>query len=217
MDPKTGRGIRKGLTQSQVLNEAFAIVDADGPDALTMRALAARLSVAPMALYNHFRDREAILNALAVMVFENLAAQSPYGTKQKTSRRGWRLRLRQIMLTAETFASQHPHLYRLAMTHPNKPAVGFQLAAEALNLLADAGLSRTEALNAFHAFVLMMHGYPHWRDGFDSHNEAFAGECPNPEEQFAASVDWLLKAASTMAKQKAPAKNRGLRKANRRL
>jgi AcrR family transcriptional regulator len=198
--------MRKGLSQTQVLAAAFAMVDAGGPDALTMRALAARLGVAPMALYNHFRDREAILDALAAMVFEKLAAQSPQGTDRKTRRPGWRPRLRQIMLAAQAFASEHPHLYRLAMTYPNKPAAGFHLASEALGLLREAGLSHAQALNSFHAFVLMMHGYPHWRDGFDLHGEAIASQCNHPEEQFAASVEWLLQAASAMAKQKAPAK-----------
>ena len=204
--------MRKGLSQAQVIAAAFAMVDAGGPNALTMRALAARLGVAPMALYNHFRDREAILDALAAMVFEKLAAQSPPGTGQKTHRRGWRPRLREIMLAAQTFASQHPHLYRLAMTYPNKPAAGFQLASEALGLLREAGLSRAEALNSFHAFVLMMHGYPHWRDGFDLHGEAFAGQCARAEEQFAASVEWLLQAASAIARPKAPAKSHSFKK-----
>lgn len=206
------RGVRKGLTPARVLKEASAIIDADGLPALTMRALASRLGVAPMAIYNHFADREAILDALAVTVFENLAAGSSPGTGPKARRKGWRPRLREIMLAAQTFASQHPHLYRLAMTHPNKPAMALAVSDEALDLLQEAGLSRREALHAFHAFVLMMHGYPLWREGLEQHNEALAAEfCANPEEQFAASVDWLLKAASAMAKQKAPAQSRGLK------
>lgn len=63
------KAVRKGLSPTVVLDAAFAIVDADGADALTMRRLAASLGVAAMAIYNHFADRDAILDALAERAF----------------------------------------------------------------------------------------------------------------------------------------------------
>jgi AcrR family transcriptional regulator len=37
-----------------VLRAALAILDEDGPDGFTVRAIAERAGVAPMAIYNHF-------------------------------------------------------------------------------------------------------------------------------------------------------------------
>ena len=56
-----------------MLEEAFELVDAEGIDALTMRALGARLGVAPMAIYNHFQDRDAIIDALAPLGVTDMA------------------------------------------------------------------------------------------------------------------------------------------------
>ena len=46
-----------------ILDAAERVAE-QGSDALTMRALAADLGSAPMALYRHFPTKEALLNAL---------------------------------------------------------------------------------------------------------------------------------------------------------
>jgi len=206
------RGVRKGLTPALVLNQAFAIVDVGGPAALTMRALAARLGAAPMAVYNHFRDREAILDALAEGVFASLSVASSEVTRGGASKRrvSWKTRLRAILLAAQRFANEHPHLYRLAMTRPSKPETAFELTTEAVAILRVAGLSKREAFHAYHAFVLMLQGYPLWREGYEDHGRALGGETGlDAGAQFEASVDWLLKLIAVTTKEKALAKCQG--------
>lgn len=186
------RGVHKGLTQEKILAESFAMVDAGGPSALTMRALAKRLDVAAMAIYNHYRDRDAILDALAEQVFSQLPRQGASG------RRGWKARLRSIMYSAREFAARHPHVYRLAMTRPNKPASAFELTEEAIGVLREAGLSEKQALMVYHTFVILLHGFPFWREGYERH----AALCTpiesvlTAERQFASSVEWLLNAVA---------------------
>ncbi len=223
MIKKRKRGVRKGLTPALVLGEAFVIVDASGPAALTMRALAARLGVAPMALYNHFRDREAILDALAAGVFASLSVASTGATtncapksRASNGQTSWKTRLRGIVLAAQRFANEHPHLYRLAMTRPSKPETAFELTTEAVAILREAGLSKREAFHAYHAFVLMLQGYPLWREGHENRCDELGGEAElNAVAQFEASVDWLLKLIAVSAKEKAPAQRRGTFKTTR--
>jgi AcrR family transcriptional regulator len=210
-----GKGVRRGLTPARVLDEAQAIVDGGGADALTMRALAAALGAAPMAVYNHYRDREAILDALAERVFAAISAEA-----QNIPERGanWRRRLRSIIFSAQRFAGDHSHLYRLAMTRPNKPPAAFQITVQALATLRSAGLTDKEALQAYHAFVLMLQGYPLWQESYVSHAEVLSGEdgCIAPAldaaSQFAASVEWLLRSIARSGKRKSPATRRGSRK-----
>jgi AcrR family transcriptional regulator len=195
------RGIHKGLTPEKILDESSAMLDAGGPAALTMRGLARRLNVAAMAIYNHFQDRDAILDALADRVFADLSRQN--AVKRRTSRKQpwWKEHLRSILLGAQEVASRHPHIYRLAMTRPNKPAAALQLSVEALTTLRSAGLTETQATTVYHTFVILLHGFPFWREGF----EREMGECVpgvptakgrKPEvlsqKQFMASVEWLL-------------------------
>ena len=55
---------RRLLTLDAILDAAMALLDADGPGALTMRNVAEALGCRPAALYNHVRDREELVTLL---------------------------------------------------------------------------------------------------------------------------------------------------------
>ena len=64
--PAAGRTGRTGaLTREQVVAEALAIIGDGGTDALSMRALAARLGVVPGALYRHVRSKGQLCDLVA--------------------------------------------------------------------------------------------------------------------------------------------------------
>src|SRR5216683_8065988 len=51
---------RTRLSKDAVVDRGLAIADAEGLDALTIRRLGGDLGVTPMALYWHFRSKEAL-------------------------------------------------------------------------------------------------------------------------------------------------------------
>src|SRR6266404_240890 len=51
------------------------LLDKEGSEAVTMRRVAKAVGITPMAIYRHYRDRAALLNALADEGFEELAAR----------------------------------------------------------------------------------------------------------------------------------------------
>jgi Bacterial regulatory proteins, tetR family len=53
--PDDGESSRRLLTRERVVAEALAVISAKGAQALSMRAIAARLGVVPGALYSHVR------------------------------------------------------------------------------------------------------------------------------------------------------------------
>ncbi|HEU5301212.1 MAG TPA: TetR family transcriptional regulator [Acidimicrobiia bacterium] len=53
------------VSADRIVDTALEIVDRDGPDGLTMRALAAKLGVAVTAIYWHVGDKDALLAAIA--------------------------------------------------------------------------------------------------------------------------------------------------------
>jgi AcrR family transcriptional regulator len=57
-----------------VLRAAHEILDAEGPDGFTVRAIAQRAGVAPMAIYNHFEGVNGVLEALWIEGFDMLRA-----------------------------------------------------------------------------------------------------------------------------------------------
>ncbi|MFI5844707.1 TetR/AcrR family transcriptional regulator C-terminal domain-containing protein [Catenuloplanes sp. NPDC051500] len=53
------------LKRADIVTAAIALLDAEGLDGLTMRKLGARLGVQAGAIYWHFKDKEALLGAMA--------------------------------------------------------------------------------------------------------------------------------------------------------
>ena len=52
------------MTRDRIFSAARAILDREGMAGLTVRKVAARAQVSPMAMYRHFADKDALLNAL---------------------------------------------------------------------------------------------------------------------------------------------------------
>jgi AcrR family transcriptional regulator len=52
------------MTKDRILSAARAVLEDDGLDGLTIRRVAQRAELSPMALYRHFADKDALLNAL---------------------------------------------------------------------------------------------------------------------------------------------------------
>jgi AcrR family transcriptional regulator len=57
-----------------VLAAALAILDEEGPDGFTVRAIADRAEVAPMAIYNHFQGTDGLIEQICIDGFELLAS-----------------------------------------------------------------------------------------------------------------------------------------------
>ena len=149
------RGIRKGLTPERILEASFRVIDAEGADALTMRRLGDELGVAAMAIYNHFPDRDALLNALAEQAFETLPIENGTGN--------WRTRLKRLINAVHCLAAAHPNIYGLIMSRPTKPKASLALMSQAMDALREAGLSEQHAVRWYHTFLILIHGYPSWR------------------------------------------------------
>ena len=95
----------------EIVAAARELLEADGPSALSMRALAERLGIRAPSIYKHLTDKQAVENAVISAGFEELAAvletalddADPVGSLAVAYRR---------------YARQHPHLYRLMTEHP---------------------------------------------------------------------------------------------------
>lgn len=71
-----GRPSTPRLTRDAILTEALHLL-AQGETALTIRALAQRLNVTPMAVQHHIGTRDALIRALADLVHAKVVAKGP--------------------------------------------------------------------------------------------------------------------------------------------
>lgn len=70
------------LRRADVVAGALTLLDAEGLDGLTMRKLGAVLNVQAGALYRHFENKEALLDAMAEQLLEGVGAPVAAGPWQ---------------------------------------------------------------------------------------------------------------------------------------
>jgi AcrR family transcriptional regulator len=105
-----------GDLRSALLAAAWEIVDRQGTEALTTRALAARVGVSHAAPAHHFADKSALLLALAAEATNRLAAAVSGSLKEARGKE----RLRAAAVAYTKFALAHPATFRLLAAHPAK-------------------------------------------------------------------------------------------------
>jgi TetR/AcrR family transcriptional regulator, tetracycline repressor protein len=66
--------VGKGVNRASVVDAALAVLDDGGIDAVTVRAVAARLDVRPSALYRHVRDKQDLLDEMGTEVQRRVVA-----------------------------------------------------------------------------------------------------------------------------------------------
>jgi AcrR family transcriptional regulator len=141
--------VRGELTRDAIVAEAVQLVDAEGLARLTMRRLGAALGVEGMALYHHFRDKDALLQALAETVFTDPPA--PTGD--------WRADFRALSRATRAALGRHPQLFGLAASRP-LTGLGARRNQEAqYAVLHAAGLRATELLDAARTWGAFLLGY----------------------------------------------------------
>jgi AcrR family transcriptional regulator len=91
-----------------------------GPEAVTMRQLAAELGVSPMTPYRYFEDKDDILAAVRANGFTRFA--QALETARETTTGDVRTRGRAVGEAYVTFALENPHSYKL-MFDFNQPNV----------------------------------------------------------------------------------------------
>lgn len=140
------------MSRERILAEALGLLEARGVEGVTMRALARRLRVDPMAPYHYFPDKDAILRAAAAQAYSEL--------RPAVDRGAWRARLRALAREYLRLLARSGHLLRYLCLHRAASALPsrafeahFRVATRALQLPP-----RRHAA-ALGAFVDFLHGY----------------------------------------------------------
>lgn len=74
---RPGRPKTPLISRREAVAAALEIIDTEGLDKLSMRTLGARVGVNGMSLYNHFADKEAILQQVAALVVGSIGVPEP--------------------------------------------------------------------------------------------------------------------------------------------
>lgn len=108
-------------TRRSLLDAAAGLLDAGGPEAVTLREVGARAGVSRGAPYRHFADKDDLLTAVAAEAWERLADRAAeLGADPLASAED---KLRGMLAGMLTVGRDQPHLYRLMHRAPAGDAV----------------------------------------------------------------------------------------------
>lgn len=150
---------RRGLTREAILASALALVDAEGLDALSLRALGSRLGVSQTAIYRHVPDKAALLDGIAEELWrEALAAFD--ASVAKDAPQGWRQAAARYARVLLDRLRAHPNVVILVLTHPLSTPGQFAHVARSLARLASAGVELpSDALALVSALTVYTTGF----------------------------------------------------------
>ncbi len=104
------RGPRPRHSVDDVVEAAVAIADADGLDAVTVRAVAERLGISPMSLYTYVPGKAELLD----LMLDALYLAMP----REPHPRHWRDRLRAVADANRELYARHPWAARVSTARP---------------------------------------------------------------------------------------------------
>ena len=152
--PRRGAGTghrRTPLTRQSIVAGAIALIEREGPDALSMRRLGARLGVQGMALYHHFSSRDELLGAIADELLAPLNQLEPTDD--------WREACRRFATTLRSVAVQRSATFQLVGLQPFDSSSALRPVERLLEVLVGAGFPPHRALGVYRAIVSYARGY----------------------------------------------------------
>jgi TetR/AcrR family transcriptional regulator, tetracycline repressor protein len=147
------RGPRRALTEDEILDAALELLDNGGPDAASVRGIAARVGVAPNAVYTYFPGKAAVVSALV----ERLLGEVDHDVFADRER-PWRERVEALALELRERLSAHPGAVALMIGGPMNGPNALALNERLLQLLSDAGLDSTQAAQASYLLIVYVFG-----------------------------------------------------------
>ncbi|WKU03544.1 TetR/AcrR family transcriptional regulator [Micromonospora sp. HUAS LYJ1] len=186
------------MSRERVIRAALAIVDRDGLGALNIRHLASTLQVTGGLLYHYVDSKADILEAVAMLVLQEVRVPPPNGDW-----RAWAIELTRSFRGAFV---RHPNVLPLMMDGlPRRLSIG--LYAQSAQVLADGGVPRElistvmeglEAIAIGHAMystASLRGAIPNFGDAEENYSalhSALSAVTMSAEERFHACIIALL-------------------------
>ncbi|MFJ6796316.1 TetR/AcrR family transcriptional regulator [Streptomyces sp. NPDC091268] len=127
------------LSRDRIVEAAGALVDAEGLEAVSTRRLAAALGVSGPSLYNHFRTKDEILEAVADAVSARVDLSMFDGT------RAWRDALHDWAHSYRNALADHPNIVPVLARGPGRRPAGLRVADAVFGAMTRAGWPPAQA------------------------------------------------------------------------
>lgn len=157
------------LSTDRIVETARALVDAEGLAALSTRRLAAELGVSGPSLYNHFRTKDQILEAVA----DSVSAQVDLTVFEDG--RDWRTALHDWAVSYRSALRDHPNIVPVLARGPGRRPAGLRLADAVFGAMVGAGWPPAQAtsIGALMRYFIMGSALGSFAGGFVDDETAY--------------------------------------------
>ncbi|WP_076070232.1 TetR/AcrR family transcriptional regulator C-terminal domain-containing protein [Sphingomonas montana] len=153
-----GRRTRRGAPPAPALNReviiaaALGIIDEDGLDAFSLRALAQKLGVYPTAVYWYVPNRNEMMAGIVAHILGKVSV--------KSRRREWQQSLRDLFDNFRAAVAAHPNAAPLIGTAVvSNTAMDFGFVEHVLSILSRAGLSGADLVAGYNSIIATLVGF----------------------------------------------------------
>jgi TetR/AcrR family transcriptional regulator, tetracycline repressor protein len=140
------------LTRKQIVEEALRLIDEEGSSAFSMRSLARRFDVTTMALYWHYRDRNALLADLTARIVSEI--------RLPAADLRWDTWLGEFARRYREVIHRHPNAsVMIATDMATNAAADFPVAETIMSVFARGGFTGAGLIQAYNVYVLTLVGF----------------------------------------------------------
>jgi AcrR family transcriptional regulator len=139
------------LTRNRIIAAAMDLIEADGPQALSMTRLATELGCGLIPLYSHVPSAAALLDGIAAAIMSGMDAGPPEGA-------GWTDRMRTQVRATRQAARAYPRCSVAVAGREPATAAMYRPAEYALATLRTAGFCGEDAVRIVRAVAAYLTG-----------------------------------------------------------
>src|SRR5918911_2827821 len=142
---------RTPLSRERIVEAALELVDAEGPEALTMRRLGRSLGVEAMSIYEYTSGKDELVRAVMERLLEELELPT-------AGHPDWKQRIRDVIDAWLRLSERHPKAFPLLYRErPFFPRDLF-FPEEIYDALRQAGFDEATTVRAYGAIALFVNG-----------------------------------------------------------
>ncbi|MEL6362254.1 MAG: TetR/AcrR family transcriptional regulator [Pseudomonadota bacterium] len=189
-DEKRDSSVR--LTSERVLDAALERVRKDGID-FSMRALADDLNVWPMAIYRHFKNRDALIEAIVDAVLGLVVSGEAVAALQDETV-DWQARLERFNLHSYDTFIQYPGVSRKVIHGAQFTPNGLYMIETVAKFFMSVGLDRIRAAGTFQTigfFVAEMADIEYARMTGDSDLQGLLDQITSQKDTYPIAVEFI--------------------------
>ncbi|MFZ5964678.1 TetR/AcrR family transcriptional regulator C-terminal domain-containing protein [Thalassococcus sp. BH17M4-6] len=158
-------GGRSGLSADKIFAAAVRLADESGLEGLSMRRLAQTLGVEAMSLYNHVKNKDALLDGMIEEVATGF---------HRAGSGDWQAEMRQRALSAHEVLTAHPWASALLVSRVTAGPVMLTYADATLGCLRGAGFSWAQADRIWNALDSHIYGFTLLEQNFPFNEDEYA-------------------------------------------